>query len=234
MLDDAGKKGDANNRVITALAERGMMVARGRLKHQYPHSWRSKKPVIFRNTPQWFVYMDRDIDGKAGDTLRARALAAIDATMFYPPAGQNRLRSMIAERPDWVLSPPARLGRADRRVLQRGDQRHPQGRAGQPPHRPGLRGRGRRRLVQAGRQGALPRRRRARSRRTGPRSTTSSMSGSRAARRTPGCCATSRNGPTSNSPPACISRAPTSIAAGSIRRCSRAAPPTALRPTRAC
>jgi isoleucyl-tRNA synthetase len=48
--------------------------------------------------------MDRDIMGKPGDTLRARALAAIDATAFYPPAGQNRLRSMIAERPDWVLS----------------------------------------------------------------------------------------------------------------------------------
>jgi isoleucyl-tRNA synthetase len=103
VLDDDGKKGDANNRVITALAERGMMVARGRVKHQYPHSWRSKKPIIFRNTPQWFVYMDRDIAGP-GDTLRHRALAAIDATVFYPPAGQNRLRAMIAERPDWVLS----------------------------------------------------------------------------------------------------------------------------------
>ena len=104
VLDDSGKKGDANQRVITALAEKAMMVARGRVKHQYPHSWRSKKPIIFRNTPQWFVYMDRDIEGKAGDTLRVRALSAIDATRFYPPAGQNRLRSMIAERPDWVLS----------------------------------------------------------------------------------------------------------------------------------
>jgi isoleucyl-tRNA synthetase len=104
VIDDAGKKGDANQRVITALAERGMMVARGRLKHQYPHSWRSKKPIIFRNTPQWFVHMDVDIEGKSGDTLRARALRSIDNTKFYPPAGQNRLRSMIAERPDWVLS----------------------------------------------------------------------------------------------------------------------------------
>ena len=104
VIDDNGKKGDANQRVIAALAERGMMVARGRVKHQYPHSWRSKKPVIYRNTPQWFVYMDRDIEGKAGDTLRTRALNAIDVTKFYPPAGQNRLRSMIAERPDWVLS----------------------------------------------------------------------------------------------------------------------------------
>jgi isoleucyl-tRNA synthetase len=104
VIDDAGKKGDANNRVITALAEKGNMLARGRLKHQYPHSWRSKKPIIYRNTPQWFVYMDRDIQGKKGDTLRARSLAAIDATKFYPQAGQNRLRSMIADRPDWVLS----------------------------------------------------------------------------------------------------------------------------------
>src|SRR3569832_868833 len=104
VIDDAGKKGDANQRVIAALAERGAMVARGRVKHQYPHSWRSKKPVIFRNTPQWFVYMDRDIAGKAGDTLRARSLAAIDATVFYPAAGQNRIRAMIADRPDWVLS----------------------------------------------------------------------------------------------------------------------------------
>jgi isoleucyl-tRNA synthetase len=103
VIDDNGKKGDANQRVITALAERNAMVARGRVKHQYPHSWRSKKPVIFRNTPQWFVYMDRDIDG-AGDTLRSRALASIDRTRFYPAAGQNRLRAMIADRPDWVLS----------------------------------------------------------------------------------------------------------------------------------
>jgi isoleucyl-tRNA synthetase len=104
VIDDNGKKGDANQRVITALAERNAMVARGRVKHQYPHSWRSKKPVIFRNTPQWFVYMDRDIEGAAGDTLRHRALNAIDATEFYPAGGQNRLRAMIADRPDWVLS----------------------------------------------------------------------------------------------------------------------------------
>jgi len=104
VLDDTGKKGDANNRVIAALAERNMMVARGRIKHQYAHSWRSKKPIIYRNTPQWFVYMDRDIEGNKGDTLRARSLAAIDATKFYPAAGQNRLRAMIADRPDWVLS----------------------------------------------------------------------------------------------------------------------------------
>jgi isoleucyl-tRNA synthetase len=104
VIDDNGKKGDANQRVITALAEHGNVIARGRVKHQYPHSWRSKKPVIYRNTPQWFVYMDKPIGAAEGDTLRHRALNAIDATKFYPAAGQNRLRAMIADRPDWVLS----------------------------------------------------------------------------------------------------------------------------------
>ncbi|HWV22241.1 MAG TPA: isoleucine--tRNA ligase [Devosia sp.] len=104
VIDDNGKKGDANNRVIAALAEHGNIIARGRVKHQYPHSWRSKKPVIYRNTPQWFVYMDKAIEGAEGDTLRHRALRAIDKTKFYPATGQNRLRAMIADRPDWVLS----------------------------------------------------------------------------------------------------------------------------------
>ena len=103
VIDDKGEKGDANARVIAALVEAGALIGRGRLKHQYPHSWRSKKPVIFRNTPQWFIHMDRDIDGQ-GDTLRARALKAIGDTTFYPAAGQNRLNGMIANRPDWVVS----------------------------------------------------------------------------------------------------------------------------------
>ena len=103
IIDDKGKKGKANQAVITELAARGNMVARGRVKHSYPHSWRSKKPIIFRNTPQWFVYMDRDIDG-AAETLRTRALNAIDDTNFVPANGKNRLRSMVEGRPDWVLS----------------------------------------------------------------------------------------------------------------------------------
>ncbi len=102
VIDDNGKKGDANDRVIKALIEANALFARGRLKHQYPHSWRSKKPVIFRNTPQWFVYMDKTLAD--GTTLRTRALKAIDDTRFVPAAGQNRLRAMIEQRPDWVLS----------------------------------------------------------------------------------------------------------------------------------
>jgi isoleucyl-tRNA synthetase len=167
VITDKGDKGDANQAVIDALVAAGMLVARGRLKHQYPHSWRSKKPVIFRNTPQWFIAMDRELNGwvaaetlhpggggrraegatgggaarergegnpspdtsaefaapplptlpregggfsadaappKGPDTLRTRALAAIAATRFVPPAGQNRLRGMIENRPDWVVS----------------------------------------------------------------------------------------------------------------------------------
>jgi isoleucyl-tRNA synthetase len=61
VLNDKGEKGDANEAVIKALAAAHALIARGRLKHQYPHSWRSKKPVIFRNTPQWFIAMDQDI-----------------------------------------------------------------------------------------------------------------------------------------------------------------------------
>ncbi|MGC4407928.1 isoleucine--tRNA ligase [Rhizobium rosettiformans] len=102
VLDDNGKKGDANKRVMDALIKTNNLFARGRIKHEYPHSWRSKKPVIFRNTPQWFVYMDKELGD--GTTLRTRALSAIDQTRFVPAGGQNRLRAMIEQRPDWVLS----------------------------------------------------------------------------------------------------------------------------------
>ena len=108
VITDKGEKGDANEAVIAALVARGMLLARGRLKHQYPHSWRSKKPVIFRNTPQWFIAMDKPIAdngvAKPGDTLRARALSGIAATRWVPPQGQNRITGMISGRPDWVVS----------------------------------------------------------------------------------------------------------------------------------
>ena len=107
VIDDKGNKGDANDAVIKALADAGMMVARARLKHQYPHSWRSKKPVIFRNTPQWFIAMDKPL--KTPGTAATRRCArprckAIGETEFVPAAGQNRLRGMIEARPDWVIS----------------------------------------------------------------------------------------------------------------------------------
>jgi isoleucyl-tRNA synthetase len=98
----AGEDGDANKAVVDALIEKGALLARGRLKHSYPHSWRSKAPVIFRNTPQWFIGLDKKKPD--GRTLREDALAAIDATTFTPAAGKNRLRAMIEGRPDWLVS----------------------------------------------------------------------------------------------------------------------------------
>jgi isoleucyl-tRNA synthetase len=103
VLTETGEKGDANEAVIKALVDAGMLIARGRLKHQYPHSWRSKKPVIFRNTPQWFIAMDKDI-AKHHDTLRHRALSAIQTTRWVPEQGEKRITGMIESRPDWVIS----------------------------------------------------------------------------------------------------------------------------------
>ena len=102
----AGKFGPANNAVIDKLIEAGNLLARGRLEHSYPHSWRSKAPVIYRATPQWFVRMDEPLDDDihGGKTLRETALAAIDATAFYPPVSRNRIRAMVETRPDWLVS----------------------------------------------------------------------------------------------------------------------------------
>ncbi len=106
VLTETGEKGDANEAVIKALIEAGALIARGRLTHEYPHSWRSKKPVIYRNTPQWFIAMDTPIEfqPKQGLTLRQRANEAIASTRWVPPQGQNRIGGMIATRPDWVIS----------------------------------------------------------------------------------------------------------------------------------
>jgi isoleucyl-tRNA synthetase len=104
VITDKGDKGDANEAVIKALIEAGNLVARGRLKHQYPHSWRSKKPVIFRNTPQWFIHMDQPVASQGGRTLRELSLAAIRATEWVPPQGENRITGMIEAKPDWVVS----------------------------------------------------------------------------------------------------------------------------------
>ena len=104
VLKENGDKGDANDGVIKALAEAGTIIARGRLKHQYPHSWRSKKPIIFRNTPQWFISMDMPLGGGANRTLRQTALDEIKRVDWVPAFGQNRITGMIANRPDWVVS----------------------------------------------------------------------------------------------------------------------------------
>ena len=101
IYTDKGKEGDANKAVVELLVQCGALIARGRLKHSYPHSWRSKAPLIFRNTPQWFISMG---DEKGAQGLRAIALKAIDETRFVPASGKVRLHGMIEGRPDWVIS----------------------------------------------------------------------------------------------------------------------------------
>ncbi|MEM1421431.1 MAG: isoleucine--tRNA ligase [Pseudomonadota bacterium] len=109
ILDRKGKEGKANKAVIDKLVEVGALLARGRLKHSYPHSWRSKAPLIFRNTPQWFVAVDKPMESDHaatnGKTIRDLALKSIDEDVrWVPQTGRNRLYSMIENRPDWVLS----------------------------------------------------------------------------------------------------------------------------------
>ncbi|HWA90997.1 MAG TPA: isoleucine--tRNA ligase [Rhizomicrobium sp.] len=102
ILTPEGKDGDANGAVIKELIAHGMLLAKGTLRHSYPHSWRSKAPVIFRATPQWFAAMDKELPG--GGTLRTRAMQAIADTRWFPPSGENRIAGMVKDRPDWVLS----------------------------------------------------------------------------------------------------------------------------------
>jgi isoleucyl-tRNA synthetase len=83
--------------VIEAMKSVGALLHHGKVEHSYPHSWRSKAPLIFRTTPQWFISMD-------ANELRLKALAAIDATRFVPAAGRNRIFSMVESRPDWCVS----------------------------------------------------------------------------------------------------------------------------------
>jgi len=127
VLNDKGEKGDANEAVIKALIDKGMLLARGRLKHQYPHSWRSKKPVIFRNTPQWFIAMDNHFGrpGKHGamdiaeNAQQNRATRCAPAR-FMPSPSRNGCRRGAKSHQRHDRQPsglgdlaPARLGRAD-------------------------------------------------------------------------------------------------------------------------
>ena len=110
ILDRKGGEGKANEAVIRKLIETGSLAARGKLTHSYPHSWRSKAPLIFRNTPQWFAAIDKPMDAPDnpatdGKTIREIALRTIDEDVrWVPRAGRNRLFNMIENRPDWVLS----------------------------------------------------------------------------------------------------------------------------------
>ena len=87
----------ANNIVIEKLSEQKNLLAKGELLHSYPHSWRSKAPLVHRATLQWFISMD-------SHGLRKKALKAIEDTEFYPSKGKERIKSMIELRPDWCVS----------------------------------------------------------------------------------------------------------------------------------
>jgi len=83
--------------VIEKLKEQNQLLKDDKLNHSYPHSWRSKAPLIYRATPQWFISMEKN-------SLRNKALKAINDTNFYPKKGKERLLSMIQDRPDWCVS----------------------------------------------------------------------------------------------------------------------------------
>ncbi len=113
VIDDKGHFGKlddvryGNAAVIAALKDAGALAAMNpRHKHDYAHSWRSKAPIIYRNTPQWFIAMDKPnaTEAAKGATLREAALKSIDETRFVPPQGRNRIGGMIEQRPDWVIS----------------------------------------------------------------------------------------------------------------------------------
>ena len=97
IFNDDGSDADANIAVIIELKNHNTLAGKGSLRHSYPHSWRSKAPVIFRNTPQWFISMEKN-------DLRKKALKAIDDVAWFPKQGKKRIFSMIEERPDWVVS----------------------------------------------------------------------------------------------------------------------------------
>ena len=86
-----------NEKMADILTENECLIGRGTINHSYPHSWRSKAPLIFRTTPQWFISMDEN-------DLRKKSLKGISETNFFPSQGANRLSSMIKSRPDWCIS----------------------------------------------------------------------------------------------------------------------------------
>jgi isoleucyl-tRNA synthetase len=100
----------ANEVVIQELEKNGLLLKHEKLQHSYPHCWRHRTPIIFRATPQWFISMDKEVQVRNQDqdkqmqSLRESAMAAVDATAFYPSWGRARLEAMVRNRPDWCIS----------------------------------------------------------------------------------------------------------------------------------
>ena len=97
VQEDDGSEGGADALIIAALEAAGSLAAKAPLAHEYPHSWRSKAPLLFRETSQWFISMEET-------GLREAALKGIDATAFWPETGRARLEAMVRARPDWCIS----------------------------------------------------------------------------------------------------------------------------------
>lgn len=94
---------DANPLVVERLRREGRLLHEESLTHSYPHCWRTKTPILFRATEQWFITMDSELNGR-GRSLRELGLEGVGATQWVPPQGQNRIHAMIDGRPDWCIS----------------------------------------------------------------------------------------------------------------------------------
>jgi isoleucyl-tRNA synthetase len=97
IIDKDGKFSDGNFAPLKAMMEAGKLLAKGSQRHDYPHSWRSKAPIMYRAVPQWFISMKTN-------NLRSKALNAIAETNWVPAKGETRIRSMVENRPDWNIS----------------------------------------------------------------------------------------------------------------------------------
>lgn len=110
-VDDSGKFTDlvpefvgqnifkANPLIVEKLRASGHLLGFKEITHSYPHCWRTKTPLIFRTTPQWFLGLDLE-----GSQIRQKTLQAISKVQFFPDWGEARFRAMMENRPDWCLS----------------------------------------------------------------------------------------------------------------------------------
>ena len=94
---------DTNPLVVERLRLSGALLHEEKLTHSYPHCWRTKTPIFFRATEQWFITMDDELTGQ-GRTLREAGLDGVEHTRWVPAIGRNRIHAMIAGRPDWCIS----------------------------------------------------------------------------------------------------------------------------------
>ncbi|HJW71734.1 MAG TPA: isoleucine--tRNA ligase [Geothrix sp.] len=94
---------DCNPLVVERLRQAGRLLHEESLTHSYPHCWRTRTPILFRATEQWFITMDSELNGK-GRSLRELGIEGVEQTQWIPAQGQNRIHAMISGRPDWCIS----------------------------------------------------------------------------------------------------------------------------------